>query len=80
MIKDPKILPLDKPTSALDPESELIVQQAMDKISMGRTTIVIAHRLATVRSSHTIAVLDQAPWSRLGTTAHSWRVEEHTMT
>nr|GLL17849.1 ABC transporter B family member 19-like [Ipomoea trifida] len=58
MIKDPKLLLLDEPTSALDPESESIVQQAIEKISMGRTTIVIAHRLATVRNAHTIVVLD----------------------
>nr|GMC75949.1 ABC transporter B family member 19-like [Ipomoea batatas] len=58
MIKDPKILLLDEPTSALDPESEAILQQAIDKICMGRTTIVIAHRLATVRNAHTIHVLD----------------------
>lgn len=58
MIKDPRILLLDEPTSALDPESEIVVQQAIDKISSGRTTIVIAHRLATVRNSHIIAVLN----------------------
>ncbi|KAK6914651.1 ABC transporter type 1, transmembrane domain, partial [Dillenia turbinata] len=48
MIKDPKILLLDEPTSALDPESEAKVQQAIEKISTGRTTLVIAHRLATL--------------------------------
>lgn len=58
MIKDPRILLLDEPTSALDPESESVVQQAIDKISTGRTTLVIAHRLATVRNAHTIVVLD----------------------
>ncbi|KAK4395040.1 ABC transporter B family member 19 [Sesamum angolense] len=59
MIKDPKILLLDEATSALDPESEVMVQKAIDKISVGRTTIVIAHRLATVRNAHTIVVLDR---------------------
>ncbi|KAK6264322.1 ABC transporter-like [Theobroma cacao] len=59
LIKDPRILLLDEPTSALDPESEAVVQQAIDKISTGRTTIVIAHRLATVRNANTIVVLDQ---------------------
>ncbi|CBI35827.3 unnamed protein product, partial [Vitis vinifera] len=55
---DPRILLLDEPTSALDPESESVVQQAIDKISAGRTTLVIAHRLATVRNAHTIVVLN----------------------
>ncbi|KAL2457360.1 ABC transporter B family member 19 [Forsythia ovata] len=59
MIKDPKILLLDEATSALDPESESVVQKAIDKISVGRTTIVIAHRLATVRNADTIVVLDR---------------------
>lgn len=58
MVKDPRILLLDEPTSALDPESESIVQEAIDKISSGRTTIIIAHRLATVRNAHAIAFLD----------------------
>nr|POE49825.1 abc transporter b family member 19 [Quercus suber] len=59
MIKDPSILLLDEPTSALDPESETIVQQAIDKICSGRTTVVIAHKLATVRNAHTIVALDR---------------------
>ena len=58
LTKDPRILLLDEPTSALDPESESVVQQAIDKISAGRTTLVIAHRLATVRNAHTIVVLN----------------------
>ncbi|XP_061983037.1 ABC transporter B family member 19-like [Populus nigra] len=66
MIKNPRILLLDEPTSALDPESESVVQQAIDKISTGRTTIVIAHRLATVRNANTIAVLDQGSVVEIG--------------
>ncbi|RZC89959.1 hypothetical protein C5167_029024 [Papaver somniferum] len=57
MVKNPRILLLDESTSALDPESETLVQKAIDKISTGRTTLVIAHRLATVRHAHTIDVL-----------------------
>lgn len=66
MIKDPKILLLDEPTSALDPKSESLVQQAIDKISKGRTTIVIAHRLATVKNAETIVVLEQGSVVEIG--------------
>lgn len=66
MIKDPRILLLDEPTSALDPESELLVQQSIDKISVGRTTIVIAHRLATVRNAHTIVVMENGSVIEIG--------------
>ncbi|KAL4625266.1 hypothetical protein ACB092_05G013200 [Castanea dentata] len=66
MIKDPSILLLDEPTSALDPESETIVQQAIDKICSGRTTVVIAHKLATVRNAHTIVVLDRGSAVEIG--------------
>ncbi|KDP40662.1 hypothetical protein JCGZ_24661 [Jatropha curcas] len=66
IIKDPQILLLDEPTSALDAESESIVQQAIDKISSSRTTIVIAHRLATVRNANIIVVLDQGSVVEIG--------------
>ncbi|KAM0065931.1 putative ABC-type xenobiotic transporter [Helianthus debilis subsp. tardiflorus] len=66
MIKDPKILLLDEPTSALDPTSESLVQQAIDEISKGRTTIVIAHRLATVKNAETIVVLEQGSVVEIG--------------
>ncbi|KAJ9559761.1 hypothetical protein OSB04_004921 [Centaurea solstitialis] len=66
MIKDPKILLLDEPTSALDPSSESLVQQAIEKISKGRTTIVIAHRLATVRNAETIVVMEQGSVVEIG--------------
>ncbi|KAL8043491.1 hypothetical protein ABFX02_09G123600 [Erythranthe guttata] len=66
MIKDPKILLLDEATSALDAESEIIVQKAIDKISTGRTTIIIAHRLATVKNAHTIVVLEAGSVIEMG--------------
>ncbi|PIA27569.1 hypothetical protein AQUCO_07600024v1 [Aquilegia coerulea] len=66
MIKDPRVLLLDEPTSALDPESEAIVQQTIDKISTKRTTLVIAHRLATVRNAHTIVVTNHGTIIEMG--------------
>ncbi|GMI77846.1 hypothetical protein HRI_001453900 [Hibiscus trionum] len=66
LIKDPRILLLDEPTSALDAEGEAVVQKAIDKISKGRTTVVIAHRLATVRNADTIVVLDNGSVAEAG--------------
>jgi ABC-type multidrug transport system fused ATPase/permease subunit len=59
ILKDPKILILDEATSALDSESESLVQEALDKLMKGRTSLVIAHRLATVRKADKIFVLDK---------------------
>lgn len=57
-LKDPAIVVLDEATSALDAESESLVQKAFERLFQGRTTIVIAHRLATVRRATSVAVLD----------------------
>jgi len=58
ILKDPKILILDEATSSLDAESEKLVQDALDKLMANRTSIIIAHRLATIRDVDWIYVLE----------------------
>jgi len=67
VLKAPRILILDEATSALDSESERLVQDALDKLMEGRTSIVIAHRLATVRQADKIIVLDKGQIVEEGT-------------
>ena len=59
ILKDPPILLLDEATSSLDAESERLVQQALEYLKKGRTTVVIAHRLATVLKADRIVVMDE---------------------
>lgn len=66
-LRDPEILLLDEPTSALDTESEDLVQRAIFRIASGRTTIIVAHRLATVLSCDQIIVLDHGSIVEVGT-------------
>ena len=66
-LKDAPILLLDEATSALDAESEAKVQEAIARLTKGRTTLVIAHRLATVVSADLIAVMDKGRVAELGT-------------
>eukprot|EP00262_Sarcandra_glabra_P000204 TRINITY_DN1028_c0_g1_i1.p1 TRINITY_DN1028_c0_g1~~TRINITY_DN1028_c0_g1_i1.p1 ORF type:complete len:1276 (-),score=248.81 TRINITY_DN1028_c0_g1_i1:261-4088(-) len=57
ILKDPKILLLDEATSALDAESERVVQEALDRVMVNRTTVVVAHRLSTIKGADIIAVV-----------------------
>jgi ABC transporter fused permease/ATP-binding protein len=67
VLKNPKILILDEATSALDAESERLVQEALDRLMQGRTSIVIAHRLATIRKADIILVMDKGQIVESGT-------------
>lgn len=66
-LKNPPILILDEATSALDNTTELLIQESLDKLSVGRTTIVVAHRLSTVRRADEIAVIEDGRVSEKGT-------------
>ncbi|XP_062594585.1 uncharacterized protein LOC134260056 [Saccostrea cucullata] len=67
LIMDPVLLLLDEATSALDAESEHLVQEAVDRAMKGRTVIVIAHRLSTVRNASKVVVIDKGEISEMGT-------------
>jgi ABC transporter fused permease/ATP-binding protein len=67
LLLDPRILILDEATSSLDSESEALVQQALARVMAGRTTLVVAHRLSTVRDADRIVVLDRGRAVEQGT-------------
>jgi ATP-binding cassette subfamily B protein len=67
VLKDPRVLILDEATSHLDSESEALIQQALEQVMQGRTSLVIAHRLSTVRSADQILVIDRGRLVQQGT-------------
>jgi subfamily B ATP-binding cassette protein MsbA len=75
ILKDAPILLLDEATSALDAESERLVQEALARLMNGRTTLVIAHRLSTVRDADQIAVMEQGRIVETG--AHAELIAQH---
>ena len=66
LLKDPAVLILDEATSALDAESEHLVQEALERLMVGRTTLVIAHRLSTVQSADRVVVLEDGGLAESG--------------
>ena len=66
-LKDPAILILDEATSALDNTTEILIQQALDELCKGRTTIVVAHRLSTIKRANSIAVIQNGKITEQGT-------------
>jgi ATP-binding cassette subfamily B protein len=77
LLADAPILLLDEATSALDAHSENLIQQAMPALTTGRTTLVIAHRLATVRDADRIAVFDQGRLLAVG--SHQQLMQENSL-
>ncbi|MFX1548667.1 MAG: ATP-binding cassette domain-containing protein, partial [Promethearchaeota archaeon] len=73
ILKDPPILILDEATSSVDNETEAAIQRSLEKIIVGRTTIIIAHRLSTIRNADRIFVLENGQISEQGT--HTQLVE-----
>jgi subfamily B ATP-binding cassette protein MsbA len=67
LLRDPRVLLLDEATSALDAENEALVQEALARLRQGRTTLVIAHRLATVRDADRIVVMQAGSIVEIGT-------------
>uniref|UniRef100_A0A383VR86 ABC transporter domain-containing protein n=1 Tax=Tetradesmus obliquus TaxID=3088 RepID=A0A383VR86_TETOB len=66
LVRQPQVLLLDEATSALDTESEAVVQEALNRLMAGRTVVVVAHRLSTIRDAHRICVVSQGQVAEQG--------------
>ncbi len=75
LVYDPAILVLDEATSSVDTETELLIQNAINKLMQGRTAIVIAHRLSTIQNADKIIVLDHGEIKEMGTHQELLRIE-----
>jgi len=81
ILKDPRILLLDEATSALDAESERTVQEALDRVMVNRTTVIVAHRLSTVRNADSIVVIHRGKVVEKGIThvyLNIWLISFHS--
>jgi ABC-type multidrug transport system fused ATPase/permease subunit len=67
ILKSPTVLVLDEATSSLDTQSERLVEEALERLLRGRTTLIIAHRLSTIQRADRIVVLDQGRVAEVGT-------------
>lgn len=77
LLYNPSILILDEATSSIDSESEMLIQNAIDKLIKGRTSIVIAHRLSTIRKANKIMVLDKGIIKEMGTHSELMSLQGH---
>jgi ATP-binding cassette, subfamily B, bacterial len=67
VLKDAPVLILDEATSSVDTQTELLIQEALERLMVGRTTLIIAHRLSTIRSADAIVVLEGSHITQIGT-------------